>query len=313
MVTKAHLANGVAIESFIFNLCRYGVKYRNIDDFPLISYFIIPTRLLNGITYHSIFNHLIYAIEYDYEETFIIQTCVNLCEIISSFQLSPVPFQRVPSSPINSLNPVPRVVPECYKYCVADPTRTIETELRNKTYIKVSVFWERFFEEKSWSDQTKRIWESYKDYKKNADPKYCRLNLAEQGIWDWLASFNNLFLSRISESSWLPSEHFPNLEKKDNDLPLRGKICLLTTVGGWRKDEAQGQLDFQIKSIDPLPGEDDWKTVRVVGGLSTKLAKGRRKIKFIELVTYVREIFWAQPIRRFVHGFCLFKKKSNSG
>ncbi|CAD6501118.1 BgTH12-01372 [Blumeria graminis f. sp. triticale] len=96
-----------------------------------------------------------------------------------------------------------------------------------------------------------RIWESYRNYKNDTNPENFRFNLAEQGLL---------------ESPSLPSEHFPTIIRKENDLPLRGQICLSTTVG-------------------------------------------RRKVRFIQLATYVRQIFYAQPLRRFVHGFCLFDKE----
>ncbi|CAD6500192.1 BgTH12-04295 [Blumeria graminis f. sp. triticale] len=102
-----------------------------------------------------------------------------------------------------------------------------------------------------WSDQTMRIWESYRNYKNDIDPGNFRFDLAEQGL---------------SESPSLPSEHFPTLVRKETDLPLRGQICLSTTVG-------------------------------------------TRKVRFIQLATYVWQIFYTQPLRRFVHGFCLFDKE----
>ncbi|CAD6501119.1 BgTH12-01373 [Blumeria graminis f. sp. triticale] len=154
-----------------------------------------------------------------------------------------------------------------------------------------------------------RIWESYRNYKNDTNPENFRFNLAEQGVWDWIASFNNLFLSQLLESPSLPSEHFPTIIRKETDLPLRGQICLSTTVGRWKGDEAQGQLDFHIKAIGHPCQLGDWSQVMVVAGLSEKPSKSRRKVRFIQLATYVRQIFYAQPLRRFVHGFCLFDKE----
>ncbi|SZF02222.1 unnamed protein product [Blumeria hordei] len=309
-VTKADPSNRVAIRRLFHDLSQYYLRFSLKDnESPYMPLSFLSSLISIEISNLSVFQHLIHAIEQDYEEAFILQTCINLCGILSCSILSPVPFQQVPSSPTKSSSSVPITVSQQFKKFPPNPTKVIEDELGNKSYIKIRIFWQRFFEEKSWSDQTKRIWESYKDYKKNVNPKYCRLNLAEQGIWDWLASFNNLFLSQLYELPSLPSEHFPTLERRENDLPLRGKFCLLTTVGGRGQDEVQGQLDFHINSIDLNSEEDDWKHVRVVGGLSTKPAEGRRKVKFVELATYVRKIFCAQPLRRFVHGFCLFDKE----
>ncbi|CAD6501148.1 BgTH12-01402 [Blumeria graminis f. sp. triticale] len=132
-----------------------------------------------------------------------------------------------------------REVPECYIHSRACNAFTC-----------VSSFWDRFFEGKAWSDQTKRIWESYENYKNETNPKNFPLNLAEQGLL---------------EVPSLPSGQFPTLIRKENDLPLRGKISLSSNIRG-------------------------------------------RKTRFIQLATYVREIFNQQPVRRFVHGFCVFDK-----
>ncbi|EPQ65346.1 Bgt-3608, partial [Blumeria graminis f. sp. tritici] len=295
-----------ALCGFFLSLGRYtGGRSRKDEDLPFIPFNYIANHIIDERTDLSIFNHLIYSIEQNFEDTFILQTCINLVGTLSCKFLPPIPFQHVPSSPNNSSIPAAQY----YQLLPKNSTKVIENELGKKSYIKISKFWKIFFEEKMWSDQTMRIWESYRNYKNDIDPGNFRFDLAEQGVWDWLASFNNLFLSQLSESPSLPSEHFPTLVRKETDLPLRGQICLSTTVGTWKVGEAQGHLDFHIKAIGQPCPSGDWSQVRVVAGLCKKPSRNRRKVRFIQLATYVWQIFYTQPLRRFVHGFCLFDKE----
>ncbi|SZF01395.1 unnamed protein product [Blumeria hordei] len=68
------------------------------------------------------------------------------------------------------------------------------------------------------------------------------------------------------------------------------------------------QLDFLIKSIDlPLDAVTDWKDIGVIGEFSVQSVDSARKENFEKLTRYAREIFSSQPLRRFLHGFCLYK------
>ncbi|SZF02213.1 unnamed protein product [Blumeria hordei] len=162
-----------------------------------------------------------------------------------------VPFLKNQPSAKNSLNSFRRSVPEDCSDISLTPTEQFENELDDQSYTCILNFWDGVFEGKDLSDQTKRIWESYKNYKIDPNPKNIPFNLAEQGV---------------TEPLWLPSEYFPTLARYENDVPLRGKIYVLTDVK-------------------------------------------RRKAKLIEMAAYVSEIFRRQPLRRFVHGFCLFDKE----
>ncbi|CAD6501132.1 BgTH12-01386 [Blumeria graminis f. sp. triticale] len=206
---------------------------------PLI-FFESTERAISNEQYDlSIFNHIIYAIDQNYEDPFILQTCINVYRILSYGVLDFVPYQKIIASLNDRWDIYSRKVPKRFINFDHFPGFTC-----------VSSFWDRFFEGKAWSDQTKRIWESYKNYKDDTNPKNIPLNLAEQGL---------------SEFPSLPSEQFPALIRKENDLPLSGKISLSSNID-------------------------------------------RRGTRFIQLAAFVRETFYQQPLRRFVHGFYLFDK-----
>ena len=72
---------------------------------------------------------------------------------------------------------------------------------------------------------------------------------------------------------------------------------------------AQGerQLDLIIKRRSTLRTEKyDMKDFLVIGELTSSDKSTTWKRKFLQLATYMRDIFSAQPTRRFVHGFLLF-------
>ncbi|SZF01073.1 unnamed protein product [Blumeria hordei] len=55
----------------------------------------------------------------------------------------------------------------------------------------------------------------------------------------------------------------------------------------------------------PIDGED----INVLGELDKSPGGNVRQEKFIRLSRSVREVFCAQPLRRFIHGFCLFREE----
>ncbi|CAD6501183.1 BgTH12-01437 [Blumeria graminis f. sp. triticale] len=69
------------------------------------------------------------------------------------------------------------------------------------------------------------------------------------------------------------------------------------------------QVDFLIQSMELSDDEPQWKDVKVVAEFSKKTHKNARKAKFLKLSGYVREVFCAQPLRRFVHCFFFLKTK----
>lgn len=70
------------------------------------------------------------------------------------------------------------------------------------------------------------------------------------------------------------------------------------------------QIDFLAKSINlPKKGHVDWQDINVVGEFTISRGGEGRKDKFVQFSRSVREVFFAQPLRRFLHGFCLFQEE----
>ncbi|VCU40222.1 Bgt-50395 [Blumeria graminis f. sp. tritici] len=70
------------------------------------------------------------------------------------------------------------------------------------------------------------------------------------------------------------------------------------------------QIDFLVKSIDlPKDGPANWENINVLGEFDKSAIGNKRKKSFMKLSRSVREVFYAQPLRRFLHGFCLFPEE----
>ncbi|CAD6500923.1 BgTH12-06627 [Blumeria graminis f. sp. triticale] len=69
------------------------------------------------------------------------------------------------------------------------------------------------------------------------------------------------------------------------------------------------QVDFFIKSRSLRRGTPhSWRDIQVLGEI-TKLPTSAWMDKFLQLAVYMREVFTAQPLRKFVHGFLLLDTK----
>lgn len=153
-------------------------------------------------------------------------------------------------------------------------------EIRGCTYRNVTGFFDKYFGGRSWIDTSNAILKSAMDEGYEAgrwtefpDPPN------QDAVWDWLSHFQNKFL--------------PN---------SRSTLYTVENTGGLTGGEAKRQLDLLVTRPrlrpDPKP---DWQDVLVVGELEQ--SKHPFKSLLLQLVTYIRDVFSAQPTRRFVHSF----------
>ncbi|CAD6499688.1 BgTH12-03796 [Blumeria graminis f. sp. triticale] len=132
--------------------------------------------------------------------------------------------------------------------------------------------------------------------------------MTEDQIWGWLKMFKDRFLKRIPASEARPITEGSAIGRKNKNFQLKGHYCRTVGSGQLIGSRSPRQLDFLIKSIDlPLDAVTDWKDIGVIGEFSVKSVTNARKEKFDQLTRYAREIFCSQPLRRFLHGFCLYK------
>jgi Fungal protein kinase len=163
--------------------------------------------------------------------------------------------------------------------------RLLETslfdEIRNCTYQNVGGFFPKYFERREWSEQSKEIYQALKH--RHVDGRWMDFPDPpdEKAVWKWLSDIQDEYLTKACGIYYTTS-------------------ATTELVGG----EARRQLDFFIKRrMDDVDTSHDWKDVRVVG--EHRVSKNDWKKKLLQIARYVRDIFSAQPTRRFVHAFML--------
>ncbi|EPQ63570.1 BgtA-20991 [Blumeria graminis f. sp. tritici] len=193
----------------------------------------------------------------------------------------------------------------------------MQSELQENVFSGISNFWEIFFEGKAWSKQTSHIWECYKTYEEAEDCKRPTANqniitlkeeMTERQVWEWLNFFKDKFLNQLHGPIEEPLKNC-KVVIEANRPQLRGHYCNTKAMKSTVSTAANAQVDFLIQSMKLSDDEPQWKDVKVVAEFSKKTHKNERKAKFLKLSGYVREVFCAQPLRRFVHCFFFLTTK----
>ncbi|KAH0492117.1 hypothetical protein TgHK011_007084 [Trichoderma gracile] len=153
-------------------------------------------------------------------------------------------------------------------------------EICHCTHRAVGGFHEKYFEGRKWNRRAKQIWRRAKSHYSEDDHRWTQL--PKKGTEDDVCKW------------WL------NLQR---ELLANERTAFFRSSGNNRVGtEAQRQLDLFVK----LKGDDlnhDWKHVLVVGEL--KESDKNSKALWLQIGSAVRNVFAAQPTRRFVHAFSL--------
>ncbi|CAD6502843.1 BgTH12-05432 [Blumeria graminis f. sp. triticale] len=225
------------------------------------------------------------------------QIWIDVISIADSISLKTSPTSTNPktsagpqkSSNVNLMRNVAE--PVGYDKKTASLTEALKVELTGNVYKSVGKFWEVHFESLACSSLTTRIWESYRDNGQCGGDNVFSDQMDEAAMRRWLYALHDRYLSQFLE---------------DAEEPISGG----PVVARWPNDPKGGltsrKLDFFIENV-ALPESDihEWGEVRVVGEFTCSPEQKGEKAH--QLMRYVREMFYAQPLRRFVHGFCLHK------
>ncbi|KAI1271450.1 serine/threonine-protein kinase Sgk2 [Xylaria sp. FL0933] len=156
-------------------------------------------------------------------------------------------------------------------------------EIKYCTYRDVKGFHEKYFSGCAWTAQAKQVWERAKS--RYSNNRWTLLSNAPSGddITDW----------------WLGMQ--------TELLPDRRLAYYTSTQQNRVGPKTSRQLDLFVKERRGVAGADekhDWKDVLVVGEFKKSAADGLKSI-LLQVASAVRNVFAAQPMRRFVHGFTL--------
>lgn len=165
----------------------------------------------------------------------------------------------------------------------AEVDQRICEELKGQVFVNVGGFFERYFEEKTWSENAGAIY---------------KLSRSEHKESRW--------------SHWPQRSHqdsFLELFMRFQDIALQGRSRKYYTSANkaLRGSEADRKLDIFLAPADATSedGKHDWSNVLVIGEHKRNPDEDCSKAILVQLAGYAREVFGSQPGRRFVHGFTI--------
>ncbi len=160
--------------------------------------------------------------------------------------------------------------------------RMIFEEIKNCTYRNVRGFFSKYFEGKDWTERTKEIYRAVQD--QYADGRWTGFPEppVQDAVLEWLFRFQEEFL-----------------------FDARGVYYTSESSKDLTGAEARRQLDIFIKQKSNASGTiHNWKDVQVIGEHQKSNSKDFKPL-LLQLGRYMRNVFTAQPTRRFIHGFFL--------
>ncbi|VCU40344.1 Bgt-51653 [Blumeria graminis f. sp. tritici] len=235
----------------------------------------------------------------------ILTTVINIAKELGN-ELDPIALMRPEHSTVTRLRKTGEV-PE-YDKTTASLTDALKSETSGEIYRDVAEFWEvNFITNKPWCGLVNRIWASYRDNGQCGSDNVFSSNMDEDAWRRWLHAFRDRFLNQLMKEEDFTEVHPPAVKRRRNDPLVRGKFCHTTIPSPFKGSKTNRKLDFFMESSEiPDCVTHKWRDVRVVGEVTS--SEEQIGAKFNQLMRYAREIFYSQPLRRFVHGFCLHKE-----
>ncbi|QKX58161.1 uncharacterized protein TRUGW13939_05282 [Talaromyces rugulosus] len=164
-------------------------------------------------------------------------------------------------------------------------------EIRDCTHKGVRGFFKKYFEGKYWSQ---RVEDGYRRVLDSEDgsrwPDFPNPP-TQKDVLDWWFRFQDEFLLDGR------SIYFSTASKRD----LTGSDA-----------DRQVDLLLKLRGADDIRGKHNWKDIQVVGELKRPGAEIGTKGTLLQMARYVREVFIAQPTRRFVHAFAICGTKAEA-
>ncbi|EDN02615.1 predicted protein [Histoplasma mississippiense (nom. inval.)] len=157
-------------------------------------------------------------------------------------------------------------------------------EIHGCTFRNVEGFFEKYFEEKNWSRKADAI---------------CRRVLAPTSDGNW-AQFPDPPTQNNVLTWWF---------RLQEDLLLESRGIYYTTASkaDLTGSKAERQVDLLLRARGGTPSRNkhDWRDILVVGELKKSTEEIKTKDTLLQMSRYVREVFTAQPTRRFIHAFAV--------
>ncbi|CAD6500113.1 BgTH12-04216 [Blumeria graminis f. sp. triticale] len=252
----------------------------------------------------SAFRDLIASTKKPASDREILTTVIDIAKELNK-ELDPIAMMRPVHSTVTRLRKTGEV--PVYDKTTASLTDALKSETSGKIYRDVAEFWEvNFITNKPWCGLVNRIWASYRDDGQCGSDNVFSSNMDEDAWRKWLHAFRDRYLIQLMKEEDFTEVHQPAVKRRRNDPLVRGKFCHTTIPSQFKGGKSNRKLDFFIESSEiPDCETHKWRDVRVVGEVTS--SEEQIGAKFNQLMRYAREIFYSQPLRRFVHGYCLHK------
>ncbi|SZF05420.1 unnamed protein product [Blumeria hordei] len=187
----------------------------------------------------------------------------------------------------------PFVGPDQFMEYLKDELRT---KLSGIIFENVYDFYKKYVKGRSWANKCEDIAKRYLNRRDKVSFQF-PADPTETNVWEWIKAVQAKFIEPYK----------PNKTSKDQEpIPLRAQVFRTKGPGQINGGLAPRQIDVFLKSRQlPARTPHDWRDVLVIGELTTSPV-GKLTDKFLQLSVYMRELFAAQPLRRFAHGFLMF-------
>ncbi|SZE99840.1 unnamed protein product [Blumeria hordei] len=296
------------ISQIFYELIGYTLKFSHIASINVLAVQLskfLPNILNNNVPI-SYFEKLIAMINSNGSDLHIwaeVRSLVNNFDHEPSGESQSVQDVELPIvRNKNTMTTITRNAQEKFQYdkTCDSLTLTLKSESANDVFKNVGNFWEVYFEKPRWSPITKRIWECYRD-NNQCQPHIFKERMDESELHAWLYTFYDRYLKQF-RTPHEANVHEPTFIRTEHDPPVRGRFAHTTQYKQLDGGKNNRKLDFFIEDVN-LPDvlRHHWRDITVVGEFTKSSEK--KGAEYHQLTRYIREIFYAQPLRRFVHGF----------
>ncbi|SZF00711.1 unnamed protein product [Blumeria hordei] len=182
----------------------------------------------------------------------------------------------------------------------------LRRELHGSVYMNVQGFWKKYFTNKTWQENCIDLAKNFVRRSGEDDLKFPDVP-KEKLVYNWMKAVETKIFDQSSNSSDISaSASSPKLVGNEHFL----NKSQFSTANAHEFDGGQTirQVDYFIKRRGlPTSNKHHWRDVLVVGEF-TESKTNVFMDKFLQLSVLMRELFFAQPLRRLAHAFHLFHK-----
>ncbi|KAF1997507.1 hypothetical protein P154DRAFT_524707 [Amniculicola lignicola CBS 123094] len=164
-----------------------------------------------------------------------------------------------------------------------DIDERILQEINGCVYKDTGGFYEKYFEGKEWSAEAGRITERVNPQVRNGRWTEYPAVPSQSTFLEWFRQFQTNFLCGGRGMFY-----------ESPDLPLAGSDC-----------KRKPDLFLAPLSASKHNDKYDWADIRVIGELKQSEIRGKYTEELLNFSGHAREVFAAQPTRRFLHGFII--------